>query len=182
MDQLNKVLFKKPEEEKTEIEKLNDACCEGCPALSYQQRLFGYFACLSLAVCLSLGSLTRFIDLLHGDPDAFVVCYTLSNILALVATVCFVSTPAKQCRKMWDKERWPASTVYLASIVGTLVVCYAGGIPGDVRVGLLLAMLSVQWAAMIYFMVSFIPFAKDYCCLLCTEGPRDCWKRCRGGG
>ena len=173
-------LFGKREEDKTEIEKLEDECCEMCPKLTYSQRVIGYMLCLGVAFCLSIGSWTRLIALVHGQPTGFVLFYTLSNIIGICGSM-FLSTPAGQCRKMWDKERWPASTIYLLSIFFTLFVCFYAGIPDNARVGIIVLMLFIQWCAMIYFVISFIPFAKDYCCLVCTEGPKDCIKSCCGG-
>ena len=169
-------LFK--QEEKSDLEKLEDECCnELCPKLTYAQRLAGYCACLGVSFALSLGSWTRLVALVHGEPVGFVAFYTLSNVVGIGGSM-FLSGPAGQCRKMWDKERWPASAMYLLSIVATLFVCFYRGIPDRYRVGVIVAMLFVQWCAMLYFVVSFIPCAKEYCCLICREGPRDCAKWC----
>ena len=75
-------LFK--QEEKSDLEKLEDECCnELCPKLTYAQRLAGYCACLGVSFALSLGSWTRLVALVHGEPVGFVAFYTLSNVVGI---------------------------------------------------------------------------------------------------
>lgn len=166
------------EKPKTALEEMEDQCCEMCPKLSYKQRLMGYATCFGLAFILSMGSWIRLADLVKGKPTPFVVFYTLGNILGIIGSL-FLSGPAKQCRAMFDKTRICATLMYFLSIIMTIFCCYYKGIPAESRLGIIILCIIVQWTAMVWYTISFIPFARDYVCMVCKNGPKDC---CKGAG
>ena len=96
-------------------------------------------------------------------------------MLAIVGSL-FLSGPKTQCRKMFDKTRIVATVLYFSSIVATVFCCYYKGIPDKARVGVIVMCVVVQWTAMLWYTISFIPFARDYVCMVCSQGPKDCLK------
>ena len=62
----------------------------------------------------------------------------------------------------------------------TIFCCYYRGIPDDGRVGIIIMCVFVQWIAMIWYTISFIPFARDYVCMVCGQGSKDCCKKAGG--
>ena len=59
-----------------------------------------------------------------GEPERFAIPYTLASCCSLGSTM-FLVGPAKQCKRMFDKGRWIATTVFLVSMMTTLIICFA---------------------------------------------------------
>ncbi|GMH57459.1 hypothetical protein TrST_g9639 [Triparma strigata] len=154
-----------PTREKTWNEQLEEEVCSVFPALSYTQRLTGCLCCMALGFLLSFGSFLRFSKLLHGDATPFAVCFTIGSIIALTGT-CFLSGPQSQMKKMCKKTRAGASAMYILSIIGTLGLAFYGG---DIKgqAGLLVICVLIQYTAIIWYTLSYIPYARDMvksCC------------------
>ena len=65
----------------------------------------------------------------------------------------------------------------------TIFVAFYEKIPVDGRLGIIILCIFVQWIAMVWYTISFIPFARDWVCMVCCQGPRDLWsKHCKGPG
>jgi drug/metabolite transporter (DMT)-like permease len=113
---------------------------------------------------LSLGSFFRLKHLLFGNPVPLVLNATVGNIIALTGS-CFFSGPVTQYHKMMaTPDRRLASYFYLGSLVVTLFVIIV--FPHDRHfyglVGLLLLVLMiVQYIAIFWYCLSYIPFAHD---------------------
>ena len=159
-----------PNREKTMTEKLEDDVCGAFPSMTYTQRLYGCLTCMCLGLLFSLGAWFRFADLLMGNPLPFVVAFTLWNIIALAGS-CFLSGCFSQMKSMFAKTRVLATVMYLCSIAGTLVVAFA--LKGYRGQGLLIVVCCVlQYMAVIWYMLSYIPFAREYagkCCASCCS-------------
>ena len=132
---------------------------ESCPKLSYNQRLTGYVLCMSIGFLLTIGSLVRLKALLHGDPAPFVIYFTFGNLCA-IASCFFLSGPKSHCKKMVDRTRRIATAFYLITIFFTFFVVFYDKIPDDGRVGIIILCVFVQWIAMLWYTISFIPFAR----------------------
>uniref|UniRef100_A0A7S3JV88 Vesicle transport protein n=1 Tax=Aureoumbra lagunensis TaxID=44058 RepID=A0A7S3JV88_9STRA len=167
------------EKPKTAAEEFEDALCSICPQLTYQQRIGGYIACFFVSFCLSIGSFTRLVELVKGNPAPFVVFYTLGNVMAIIGSL-FLSGPRAQCKKMWDPTRRIATSVYLLTIFFTIFVAFYEGIPDDGRIGIIIMCIFIQWIAMLWYTISFIPYARDYVIMICCQGPKDACNRCFG--
>lgn len=152
---------------------------EVCPQLTYRQRITGYITCFILSFIMSIGSFTRLVLLVRGNPRPFVFFYSLSNVLAIVGSL-FLSGPRRQCKMMWDPTRRFATLFYLLSIFFTVFCAFYEGIPDDGRIGIIILCVFVQWIAMLWYTISFIPFARDYVCLVCCQAPRDACNKIRG--
>ncbi|KAJ1453902.1 Got1/Sft2-like family-domain-containing protein [Pelagophyceae sp. CCMP2097] len=159
------------EKPKTAVEEMEEACCDFCPKLTYQQRVGGYIGCFVVSILLSIGAFTRLIDLVRGNPAPFVIFYTMGNILAIIGSL-FLSGPKAQCRSMWDKTRRIATSIYFSTIITTLFVCFYKKIPDDGRIGIIIMCILIQWVAMLWYTISYIPYARDYVCMLCCKAPK----------
>ena len=144
------------EKKQTVTDQLLD---ESCPKLSYNQRLTGYVLCMSVGFLLTIGSLVRLKALLHGDPAPFVIYFTFGNLCA-IASCFFLSGPKSHCKKMVDRTRRIATAFYLITIFFTFFVVFYDKIPDDGRVGIIILCVFVQWIAMLWYTISFIPFAR----------------------
>ena len=161
------------EKKQTVTDQLLD---ESCPKLSYNQRLTGYVLCMSIGFLLTIGSLVRIKQLLHGDPAPFVIYFTFGNLCA-IASCFFLSGPKSHCKKMVDKTRRIATAFYLITIFFTFFVVFYDKIPDHGPVGIIILCVFVQWIAMLWYTISFIPFARDWVCMCCCQAPRDFCKK-----
>ena len=80
-----------PEKEKEWYEEIEENVCSLCPALSWQQRIYGCVICVIIGFCLSMGSVFRLMELLRGNPVPFAVMYTVCafilNLITLILSV-----------------------------------------------------------------------------------------------
>ena len=138
-----------------------DCVCRRLPALTYQQRLFGFLACLAIGLLLSLTSLMSFGSLLTGNPTPFALKYTIGNLLSMGASGFLVGF-TKQCRDMFAPVRRVASVLYVASL-GTTLVCIF-----YLRSRLLTTVsICVQLGAMVWYCVSYLPFGQNMLRRMC---------------
>ncbi|GMI10385.1 hypothetical protein TrRE_jg3055 [Triparma retinervis] len=141
--------------------------CSVFPSLSYTQRLYGCLGCAVLGFLLSFGSFFRFSQLLKGNPAPFALCFTLGSMVALAGT-CFLSGPRSQAGKMFKKTRCVATTMYLLSMSGTLLVAFALPATVPARGALVLACVALQYVAIVWYTLSYIPFARQWAKSCCT--------------
>ncbi|RNF16132.1 putative vesicle transport protein SFT2B-like [Trypanosoma conorhini] len=123
-----------------------------CPSLSWKHRLIGCGCCVGLGMLFSLLS---FIAILQLDLVLFSVLFSFGNVVA-IAGLLFLAGPMAQLRRMFDEKRWIATTVYLVFIVLTLVCALALH-----NALLVLVCCLVQIGAMVWYVLSYIPFARD---------------------
>ncbi|KAJ8603316.1 hypothetical protein CTAYLR_009037 [Chrysophaeum taylorii] len=159
-------------EPKSQLEQLEDEVCACCPTLTYQQRIGGYCFCVFVSFCLTIGAATRLGELLKGDPAPFAIFYTLQNIFAIIASL-FLVGPASQCKKMCDKTRYIATLIYFLAIIATLFFAFYEGLPAGARIGLVIAAVFFQWCALLWYTLSYIPYAREYICGCCQECCKD---------
>eukprot|EP00630_Chrysocystis_fragilis_P001745 CAMPEP_0197401940 /NCGR_PEP_ID=MMETSP1165-20131217/19310_1 /TAXON_ID=284809 /ORGANISM="Chrysocystis fragilis, Strain CCMP3189" /LENGTH=184 /DNA_ID=CAMNT_0042928069 /DNA_START=152 /DNA_END=706 /DNA_ORIENTATION=- len=158
--------------ERSATEQLEDGCCEGCPKMSYKQRLIGFALCFGLGVLIEFGSFFRLVELVKGNPKPFAVCYTVGNIISICASF-FLSGPWNQAKKMFAKTRVVATIVYVSTIVLTLFCAlYEGDIPG--RAAIIILLIIVQMCALLWYMLSFIPYARELVSDTCRRTCCDC--------
>lgn len=160
------------EKKKTVSEELEDAVCSLCPDLTYEQRIGGYVTCFVISFILSIGSLTRLVQLAQGEPGPFVVFYSLGNVVAIVGSL-FLMGPKSQCRSMFKKTRRWATICYLSTILITIFCAFYQGIPPESRVGVIVVCVIIQWIAMLWYTISFIPYAREYVKTVCCQGCKD---------
>lgn len=140
-------------------EELEEQVCSVFPKLSLQQRLSGCLLCMIVGFLISMGSTFRIVKLLEGDPEPFAVMYSIGNLLGLFST-CFLYGPVSQVKQMFAMTRLIASLVYLLLLALTLFLAfYSGDIPG--RVALLVLAVFFQFLALIWYTLSYVPFARQ---------------------
>lgn len=123
-----------------------------CPSLNFKQRLQGCgFCCGFGLICLLLSWVTVFLM----QYIFFGILFTLGNLLILGGTF-FLAGPVKQFKSMFSEGRWIASVIYIISMVLTIVcaVVLDSGI-------LTIIMCIIQLAALGWYILSYIPFARD---------------------
>ena len=146
---------------KTAEEQLYEACC---PSLSYQTRLIGFCACMFASFILALFASFMLRRLLwRGDAGPFAVAYTLDNVVAILGSM-FMAGPTAQLKTMCAPKRRVSTTIYVLALALTLFFAFATQVPDGARFGCILASLFVQWLALMWYTLSYVPFAHDYIC------------------
>lgn len=147
-------------------EEIEAEVCSICPSLTYQQRIGGCMVCMTIGFLISFGSLFRIVQLLTGNPTPFAIMYTIGNVISICST-CFLYGPYSQAKKMFATTRIVSTCLYLFFMGLTLFLAFfPGNIPG--RIFLLVFAILFQFMALVWYTLSFIPFARDLvknCCL-----------------
>ena len=103
---------------------------------------------------VSFSALGSIGGLLLGNPRPFAVKYTIGNLLSLGSSS-FLVGPAKQCRDMLAPERFLASTIYFATLFGTLFSAFW------LKIQIVtFAFVLVQFAALTWYMLSYVPYGQ----------------------
>ncbi|RNF12224.1 uncharacterized protein Tco025E_06493 [Trypanosoma conorhini] len=122
-----------------------------CPSLSFEQRLIGFGVCLGLGF---LFSIFAWISIFSLDFNTFAVINTVANLTSIGSTL-FLCGPLTQLKRMFDPTRLLATVVYLSSMVLTFIVALVLRIPW-----LTIITVLVQYVAMLWYCLSYIPFAR----------------------
>ncbi|KAH3736707.1 vesicle transport protein SFT2B-like [Dreissena polymorpha] len=149
MDKLKKTLSGDDDEEKGIVSSISDAS-----TLSWSTRIKGFAICFILGISFSiLGSCLLW--LASNGLTLFAIFYTLGNILSLAST-CFLMGPLSQLKKMFAQTRIFATILVIVMLILTLVCAFALK-----NAGLTLLCCIVQFLAMTWYALSYIPFARD---------------------
>uniref|UniRef100_A0A3B3CXD8 Vesicle transport protein n=1 Tax=Oryzias melastigma TaxID=30732 RepID=A0A3B3CXD8_ORYME len=109
--------------------------------LSYSTRVKWFVICFAGGIlCSILGSALLF---LPNGIKLFAVFYTIGNISALAST-CFLMGPLKQLKRMFEKTR----------LIATIAMLWH-------KKGLAIVFCILQFLAMTWYSISYIPFARD---------------------
>ncbi|NXI86250.1 SFT2A protein, partial [Rhipidura dahli] len=110
------------------------------------------------AICFVAGILCSFLGTallwLPNGIKLFAVFYTLGNIAALAST-CFLMGPVKQLKAMFDPKRLIATIVMLLCLLLTLCAVFWWK-----KKGLAVLFCILQFLAMTWYSLSYIPFAR----------------------
>eukprot|EP00003_Mantamonas_plastica_P027034 TRINITY_DN5697_c0_g1_i2.p3 TRINITY_DN5697_c0_g1~~TRINITY_DN5697_c0_g1_i2.p3 ORF type:complete len:156 (-),score=27.37 TRINITY_DN5697_c0_g1_i2:655-1122(-) len=129
-----------------------------CLSLTYKQRLYGAVAC-GLLGFLAAGLSTLYI--LSLKLTKFAILYTIGNILALGSTM-FIVGPWRQFKNMTKKNRLIASGIYVLALAGTLWAA----LKPDPSVILVILMVVIQFCALIWYCLSYVPGGRATCSAL----------------
>eukprot|EP00045_Choanoeca_perplexa_P000307 m.13725 g.13725 ORF g.13725 m.13725 type:complete len:177 (-) comp10212_c0_seq1:69-599(-) len=143
-----------PEENQSIIGGLQDNvdnCCGQMCKLTRKQRLYGFGMCFAAGFILSMVG-TIFIG--FGKIPPFAVCYSLGTVLSLCSSL-FLWGPCHQLKNMFKETRWLATVVMLVAIALTLVSALVWK-----SVGLTILFALVQFCAVFWYGISYIPFAR----------------------
>ncbi|KXJ26097.1 vesicle transport protein SFT2A [Exaiptasia diaphana] len=136
------------------ITEINDAT-----TLSWSTRIKGFIICFIVGVfCSVLG-----VIFLWKDVRLFAVFYSIGNVVALAST-CFLMGPCKQLKNMFKEKRLIATIIMLTCLVLTLCAALWWS-----NKGLALVFCILQYFAMTWYCLSYIPFARDAVKKLCTS-------------
>lgn len=130
--------------------------CDGCPKLTYQQRIIGFCVCCGVGYLISFMG-TMLLAANGPDPDTirnFSLLYIVGNFVAISATL-FLIGPRRQCKKMFDKNRRFSCIFWLLTLIVTFAIAVAG-----VDVGFVILMIFVQISASIWYSASYIPYGR----------------------
>ncbi|XP_008170071.3 vesicle transport protein SFT2A isoform X1 [Chrysemys picta bellii] len=148
MEKLRRVLSGHEDEEQGLTTQVLDSS-----TLSFGTRVKWFAICFATGIfCSILG--TAFLWLPSG-LKLFAVFYTLGNIAALAST-CFLMGPVKQLKKMFEPTRLIATIVMLLCLIFTLCAVFWWG-----KKGLALLFCILQFLAMTWYSLSYVPFARD---------------------
>ncbi|KAK9541716.1 hypothetical protein VZT92_001738 [Zoarces viviparus] len=149
MDKLRRVLSGHEENEELGLtDQVLDAS-----TLSYSTRVKCFVICFAGGIlCSILGSALLF---LPNGTKLFAVFYTIGNIAALSST-CFLMGPLKQLKRMFEPKRLIATIVMLLCLVLTLCAVFWWR-----KRGLAIIFCILQFLAMTWYSISYIPFARD---------------------
>ena len=131
--------------------------CPCLPAMDYSMRIMGFLFCMGCGLLLSLTSMSSFTGVLLGHPGPFAFKYTLGNILS-ICSYCFLVGPARQCAGMFAPARRFATLCYFGSLAATLLsIFYLRSFV------VTLAAVAIQFVAMVYYALSYIPYGHSMC-------------------
>ncbi|XP_070799900.1 vesicle transport protein SFT2B isoform X2 [Pituophis catenifer annectens] len=137
MDKLKRVLSGQDAEDPGPLAEIADAT-----TLSWSTRLKAFIACFIIGfLCSFLGSCLLWVP--KKGVILFGVFYTLGNISSLGSTV-FLMGPVKQLKRMFEPTR----------LIATILMLWHNK-------GLTLLFCILQFFALAWYSISYIPFARD---------------------
>ncbi|XP_077145261.1 vesicle transport protein SFT2A [Ranitomeya variabilis] len=149
MDKLRRVLNGHEDEERGLTAQVLDSS-----SLNFGTRVKWFAICFVSGIVFSiLGSALLWVP--NAGIKLFAIFYTLGNIAALAST-CFLMGPLKQLKKMFEPTRLIATIIMLLCLVCTLCAVFWWK-----KKGLALLFCILQFLAMTWYSLSFIPFARD---------------------
>ncbi|XP_074855938.1 vesicle transport protein SFT2B [Carettochelys insculpta] len=149
MDKLKRVLNGQDAEDQGGLSEIVDAT-----SLSWGTRVKGFIACFATGVlCSILGTCLLWVP--RKGLILFAVFYTLGNIASLGSTI-FLMGPMRQLKRMFEPTRLIATVVMLLCLILTLCSAFWWH-----NKGLALIFCILQFFALAWYSISFIPFARD---------------------
>ncbi|XP_062982972.1 vesicle transport protein SFT2B [Elgaria multicarinata webbii] len=149
MDKLKRVLNGRDAEDPGPLAEVVDAS-----SLSWNTRIKGFIACFGIGVlCSILG--TGLLWIPRKGLILFVVFYTLGNISSIGSTI-FLMGPMRQLKRMFEPTRLIATIVMLLCFLLTLCSVFWWE-----KKGLALVFCVLQFFALAWYSISYIPFARD---------------------
>ena len=125
---------------------------ELCPSLTFKERIYGFAICMACGVFIGILS---WMAIFHRKWTRYGVLMTISNIVAIGASM-FLAGPHRQMKSMMEETRFIATCVYGVAMVCTLIAAFAVKSPA-----LVIICSFIQYCAMIWYGLSYIPFARN---------------------
>ncbi|XP_013406460.1 vesicle transport protein SFT2B [Lingula anatina] len=152
MDKLRKTLSgDDPDEEQGIVTQIYEGT-----TLSWSTRIKGFLVCFILGILLSvMGSCFLWMGYTGTGLLLFGLFYTLGNIVSILSTM-FLMGPCNQLKKMFAETRIIATIVVIVFFALTLMAALWWQIAG-----LALLFCILQFLALTWYSISYIPFARD---------------------
>jgi len=150
-----------------------------CCNMSRTLRLKCFVACFAIGFLISCCST---LALYGGKLTQFAIFYTGGNLVALFSTA-FLMGPATQLKAMVNPKRAGATAMYVLALAATLGVAFgvpstqADGSPTPGKTVAVLALVAVQFVALVWYTASYIPFGRD----ILAKGVGWCWRSVADG-
>jgi len=137
------------------------AAWEAQCTLTRTQRMYGFGICFTVGCLISLGSTFRLFN-----PTSFALMYSLGNLVSFAATG-FLVGPIAQCKMACDKSRAVATTIFLTSMIATLLTALL--YKGAGLAALCILLIIIQFSALVWYTASYIPMGQAMICS-CVKG------------
>ena len=141
-----------------------------CPDLDLKTRIIGFILSFIIGFVMMIGSIGQLFSLVLGGERWFAIWYTAGNIVCLSSSF-FLMGPKKQCENMLNPVRAAVSFV----LGGSMICCVLLALLGFSKLLVLIA-IGVQFCALIWYVLSYIPYGRTYCgkCMKgCLFGQRE---------
>ena len=125
------------------------------PSLTLRQRVIGWLSCYSIGISLTFLSFGSLAQLILGRPKRFALLYSVGNLTAVASTM-FLVGPRKQWERMWERQRFISTSIYLTCLLATLFLCIERP---QLKLLILLSVLA-QSLALLWYSLSFVPFGQ----------------------
>ena len=132
-----------------------------CTSLDLSQRIQGFAFCFGIGLILSIGGT---VNLYLMNYEAFSILYSLGTLVSICSSM-FLRGPLNQLKSMMEETRIIATGLMLFFTFLTLMAGLAWKNPG-----LCMLFFICQYCASLWYMLSYIPFARDgikKCCGAC---------------
>lgn len=154
MDKLRRALSGDSAEQTPDEEAGFAAQFRDATTLGWTSRIKGFAICFGLGFIFSiLGAF--FLAIPNKGLKLFAIFYSVGNITSIAST-CFLMGPWKQIKKMFNPTRVLATSTALIFLVLTLVSALV-----IKKTGLTFICCVVQFLAMTWYSLSYIPYARD---------------------
>ncbi|XP_053562851.1 vesicle transport protein SFT2B [Bombina bombina] len=149
MDKLKKVLSGQDNEDRSGLDEVIETS-----SLGWGTRFKAFLVCFVIGVLFSiLGACLLWVP--GKGTTLFAVFYTLGNVASLCSTM-FLMGPLKQLKRMFETTRLIATIIMLLCFALTLCSAFWWK-----NKGLTLLFCVLQFLAMAWYSISYIPFARD---------------------
>lgn len=154
MDKLKRALSGEQDDRSADEENGFASQFRDATTLGWTTRIKGFAICFGLGFLFSI--LGAFFLAIPGKGlRLFAIFYSIGNITSMAST-CFLMGPLKQLKKMFNSTRVVSTIVALTFLVLTLVAALYLK-----KTGLTFICCLVQFIAMTWYCLSYIPYARD---------------------
>ena len=144
----------------------NDSCC---PNMSKPYRIVGFLICAVLGLFFGLFSFGCLLSFSSEKAGSNGLWLTAGNLLCICSTL-FLTSFTNQVKKMLEPARALNTIILLASMAATIVFALITTGIGSILVYI---SIGVQYAAMVWYILSYIPHGQEFCA--------GCMKSCCAG-
>ena len=142
----------------------NDSCC---PSLSLKTRVICFLVCLGFAIFFGILAAGALLSFITGNVTSFVIFYSLCTVCSVGCSF-FLKGPSAQWKVMTNKKRIIPTIIFCVAFVSTFICAFAIK-DSTLRNILCIICLIIQILASALYVLSFIPFGKEFCAKCCKS-------------